>query len=133
MTVKTIYKGDLRSEATHLQSGTTILTDAPTDNHGRGEAFSPTDLLATALGSCMLTIIGLAAKTHGFNIDGTELETTKIMATDPRRVGEVVLTFNFPKNNYTEKERKIIEAAAKSCPVAQSLSEKLVQTVNFNY
>lgn len=133
MTVKTIYKGDLRSEATHLQSDTTILTDAPTDNHGRGEAFSPTDLLATALGSCMLTIIGLAAKTHGFNIDGTELETTKIMATDPRRVGEVVLTFNFPKNNYTEKERKIIEAAAKSCPVAQSLSEKLVQTVNFNY
>lgn len=133
MTVKTIYKGDLRSEATHLQSGTTILTDAPTDNHGRGEAFSPTDLLATALGSCMLTIIGLAAKTHGFNIDGTELETTKIMATDPRRVGEVVLTFNFPKNNYTEKERKIIEASAKSCPIAQSLSEKLVQTVNFNY
>lgn len=133
MTVKTIYKGDLRGEATHLQSGTTILTDAPTDNHGRGEAFSPTDLLATALGSCMLTIIGLAAKTHGFDIDGTEIETTKIMATDPRRVGEVVLTFNFPKNNYTDKERKIIEAAAKSCPVAQSLSEKLVQTVNFNY
>lgn len=133
MTVKTIYKGDLRTEATHLQSSTTITTDAPSDNQGRGESFSPTDLLATALGSCMLTIIGIAAKTHGFNIDGTELHTTKVMATDPRRVGEVILEFNFPKNNYSDKERKIIEAAAHSCPVAKSVSEAMTQTIIFNY
>lgn len=133
MTVKTIYKGGLRTEATHLQSGTTILTDAPTDNHGRGEAFSPTDLLVTALGSCMMTIMGIAAQTHNIEIEGTEIHTTKIMSAEPRRVGEVVVEFFLPKKDYTDKERKILEAAALSCPVAKSLSEHLVQTVKFNY
>lgn len=133
MTIKTTYKGDLRTEATHLQSGTVLTTDAPTDNQGRGESFSPTDLLATALGSCMLTIMGIAARTHGIDIDGTEVETTKVMATEPRRVGELVVAFHLPKNNYTDKEKAILEAAARSCPVAQSLSERLVQTITFNY
>lgn len=133
MTVKTIYRGGLRTEATHLQSGTTILTDAPTDNHGRGESFSPTDLLATALGSCMLTIMGIAAQTHGIDIDGTEIHTTKVMAVDPRRVGELVVEFIMPKNEYTQKQRTILEAAARSCPVAQSLSERLTQTITFKY
>lgn len=133
MTVKTVYMGGLRTEATHLQSGTTILTDAPSDNHGQGQAFSPTDLLATALGSCMMTIMGIAANTHGIDIEGAEIHTTKVMAAEPRRVGEVVVDFIMPKKNYTDKERKILEAAALSCPVAQSLSERLVQTVKFNY
>lgn len=133
MTIKTVYKGELRTEATHLQSGVTITTDAPTDNQGKGESFSPTDLLATALGSCMLTIMGIAARTHGFSIDGTEVETTKVMATDPRRVGELVVAFHLPKSDYTDKQKRILEAAAHSCPVAHSLSEKLVQTVTFNY
>ena len=131
-TVKTIYKGALRTHATHLQSGSSILTDAPTDNNGRGEAFSPTDLLATSLASCMLTIMGLAAKVHGFDIDGAEVSVTKIMGTDPRRVAEVVAEFDFP-GDYSPKERKIIEAAAKECPVAQSLHPDLKQTIIFNY
>ncbi|MEG0466961.1 MAG: OsmC family protein [Mucinivorans sp.] len=133
MTIKTIYKGDLRTEATHLQSGTTITTDAPTDNHGRGESFSPTDLLSAALGSCMLTIMGIAAQTHNFSIDGTEVEITKVMATEPRRIGQIIVEFTFPKNNYTDKEQMIIRAAALSCPVAQSLSEKLIQSLRFNF
>ncbi|MEG0724804.1 MAG: OsmC family protein [Mucinivorans sp.] len=133
MTIKTIYKGDLRTEATHLQSGTTITTDAPTDNHGRGESFSPTDLLSAALGSCMLTIMGIAAQTHNFSIDGTEVEITKVMATEPRRIGQIIVEFTFPKNNYTDKEQMIIRAAALSCPVAQSLSEKLIQSIRFNF
>lgn len=133
MTIKTIYKGELRTEATHLQSGATIITDAPTDNHGKGEGFSPTDLLCASLGSCMLTIIGIAAGVHGFSIDGTSVEITKIMNPTPRRVGEIVVVFNFPKNGYTDKEKKIIEAAAASCPVAMSLHPDLKQNVTFNY
>ncbi|HAL65647.1 MAG TPA: osmotically inducible protein OsmC, partial [Bacteroidales bacterium] len=86
ITIETIYLGELRTKATHLQSGNSIITDAPLDNQGKGEAFSPTDLLAAALASCMLTIMGIAARTHGFNIDGTKAEITKIMESNPRRV-----------------------------------------------
>jgi putative redox protein len=133
-TIRTIYQGDLRTRAKHLQSGNELITDAPTDNQGRGEAFSPTDLLATALGSCMLTIIGIAAKTHGFNIDGTEVKITKIMANNPRRVAEVVVEFFFPKSqSYSKKERILIEKAALECPVAKSVHPDLKQTVSFNY
>jgi len=134
ITVRTIYQGQLRTRAKHLQSGNELITDAPTDNQGKGEAFSPTDLLATALGSCMLTIIGIAANTHGFNIDGTEVKITKIMASNPRRVAEVVVEFFFPKNQiYSAKEKLIIEKAALECPVAKSVHPDLKQSVNFNY
>ncbi len=134
MTIKTIYQGGLRTEATHLDSSTTILTDAPKDNQGSGEAFSPTDLLAASLGSCMLTIMGIAARTHSIEIDGTEVEITKIMAAEPRRVAEVKVIFNFPKEvEYSAKERKILEAAAHSCPVAKSLHPDLVQNITFNF
>src|SRR5271163_547191 len=98
-TIETTYIGDLRTEATHLQSGTKIITDAPTDNQGKGEAFSPTDLLAEALASCVLTTMGITANTHGINIDGTTAEVTKIMAANPRRVAEVVVDLKFPVNN----------------------------------
>ncbi len=131
-TVETIYLGDLRSEATHLQSGTKILTDAPTDNHGKGESFSPTDLVATALGSCMLTIMGIAASTGGFEIKGTRLEITKVMAADPRRIGEIRIDVHFP-TDYTDKQRKILENAAQVCPVAQSLHPDCKQTFRFFY
>ena len=90
-TVETIYMGGLRTEATHVQSGTKIVTDAPTDNHGKGESFSPTDLVSAALGSCMMTLMGIAADTHGINVDGTRLSITKVMAADPRRIGEIVI------------------------------------------
>jgi putative redox protein len=132
-TIKTRYPGELRTQATHVRSGNTLITDAPVDNKGKGEAFSPTDLLAASLGSCAMTIIGIAAHTHGFNVDGTEIRITKIMAENPRRVGEVILEFDFPGNNYSEKEKAIIENAARTCPVAKSLNPELKQTIIFNY
>lgn len=131
-TVKTIYLGDLRTQAEHLQSGTKIITDAPTDNNGKGEAFSPTDLLATSLGSCMLTIMGISSRVHGFDIDGTEVNITKVMGTAPRRVIEIIVELNFP-HDYEAKHKRIIEAAAKECPVANSLHPDLKQTITFNY
>src|SRR5580693_834433 len=96
-TIETTYLGGLRTEATHVQSGTKIITDAPLDNQGRGEAFSPTDLLSASLGSCMLTIMGIKARNNHFNIDGTKCSITKIMAQNPRRVGEIQITFHFPE------------------------------------
>ncbi len=131
-TIETVYQGGLRTEATHVQSGNKLITDAPVDNQGKGEAFSPTDLLATSLASCMLTIIGIAACTHGFDINNTKCSVVKIMAANPRRVGEIQVTFSFPKT-YTEKEQKIIEQAALTCPVFESLHPDLVKTVNFGW
>lgn len=131
-TVETIYVGSLRSEATHLQSGTKIITDAPVDNHGKGESFSPTDLVATALGSCMLTIMGIAAKVHDFSIDGTKLEITKVMGTAPRRIVEIKIEVYFPQD-YEAKVKRILEAAAKECPVAQSLHPDLKQNLIYHY
>ncbi|MDR0543606.1 MAG: OsmC family protein [Dysgonamonadaceae bacterium] len=132
-TVKTTYLGNLRTEAVHLQSGSKIITDAPTDNHGQGEAFSPTDLFAASYASCALTIIGIATQTHGFNIDGTTVETTKVMGDNPRRIAELIVRFTFPHNNYSEKERRVIEGAIKGCPVANSLSPevRISRTVNY--
>jgi uncharacterized OsmC-like protein len=132
-TVKTTYLGNLRTEAIHIQSGAKIITDAPTDNHGNGEAFSPTDMFAASYASCALTIIGIATQTHSFNIDGTTVKTKKIMGENPRRIVELIVEFTFPCNNYSEKERRIIEGAIKNCPVANSLSEalKITRTINF--
>ncbi len=132
-TSKIVYKGNLRTESTHLQSGVTIITDAPIDNNGKGEAFSPTDLLATSLGCCMLTIMGIVAGRHNINIEGTSIEITKIMLADPRRVGEIIVEFTLPKNNYSDKDKSLLEHAANTCPVAKSLSPELKQTVIFNY
>lgn len=131
-TVKTKYLGDLRTEMTHLQSSSAVCTDAPTDNHGKGETFSPTDFVAAALTSCMLTIIGISAKAHNFSIEGVEAETTKIMCADPRRIGEIIVTFNFPLD-YTDSQKRIIEAAANTCPVEKSLHPDVIRTITFNY
>jgi len=133
ITVKTIYEQNLRTNAKHLRSAKEIITDAPVDNKGKGEAFSPTDLLATSLGSCMLTIMGIASNTHGFNIDGTKADITKIMASDPRRVSEVIIELFFPPITYSIKERKIIENAAFTCPVSRSLHPDLKQTIIFHF
>ncbi len=130
-TIKTLYLGELRTENEHLQSGNKLITDAPTDNRGRGEYFSPTDLLATALGSCILTIMGIKARDNGIDITGTEVEVTKIMAADPRRVAEVVMDFHFPKKNYTEDEKKLVESVAGTSPVPLSLHPGLKQTIRF--
>jgi uncharacterized OsmC-like protein len=131
-TIETVYQGNLRTLARHLQSGNEIVTDAPVDNRGKGEAFSPTDLLSASLGSCMLTIIGMAAETHGMNINGTRISITKIMASDPRRVAEIQIEFLMPLDiRYNEKQRVILEKAAATCPVALSLHPDIKQTVRF--
>jgi uncharacterized OsmC-like protein len=133
-TSRVIYTGDLRTRATHLKSGETILTDAPTDNQGKGEKFSPTDLVATALASCMMTVLGIAARTFNFNIDGTEALVTKVMSAEPpRRIIRVVVELNFPAIEYSDKEKLIIERVARTCPVALSLHPELVQEIRFNY
>jgi len=132
-TSKITYTGELRTTSVHLQSGTEMITDAPVDNQGKGEAFSPTDLLATSLGNCMLTIVGIAARTHGFNIDGTTAEITKVMGTDPRRVIEIKVDLTFPANGYSDKEKEIIERSAKTCPVAYSLHPDIKQDLHFHF
>ncbi|NQX42723.1 Uncharacterized OsmC-related protein [Pedobacter steynii] len=132
-TSKITYNGGLRTTSVHERSGNEIITDAPIDNKGQGAAFSPTDLLATSLGNCMLTIVGIAANEHGFNIDGATCEITKIMAENPRRVSEIVVNFQFPANDYSDKDKKIIERSANTCPVAFSLHPDLKKTVSFNY
>lgn len=132
-TVKTIYLGDLRTENEHLQSGNKIITDAPIDNQGKGEAFSPTDLLATALGNCIMTIMGIKARDNGIDIKGTEIEVTKIMASDPRRISEVIVEFTFPQKNYTDEEKRLVESVAGISPVPLSLHPDLKQTIKFNW
>lgn len=127
------YTGELRTTSTHLKSGEKIITDAPVDNHGKGEAFSPTDLLATSLANCMLTVVGIAGNTHGFSIDGTTAEVTKVMGENPRRVVGIQVNLQFPANNYSEKEKAIIEKTAHTCPVAKSLHPDLKQEITFNF
>jgi putative redox protein len=131
-TIETTYLGELRTEATHVQSGTKIITDAPVDNQGKGEAFSPTDLLAASLASCMLTIMGIKARASEIDIDNTSCSITKIMAADPRRVSEIVISFKFPKT-YTEKEQQLLERSALTCPVYLSLHPDLKKTVDFGW
>ena len=135
MTAEIIYRGELRTEAVHGPSGTLIETDAPTDNQGRGERFSPTDLVATALGSCMLTIMGIAARTHDIPLEGTRIGIQKIMVADPqRRIGEVVVSFTFPEGAaYDEKQKTILEKAALTCPVYLSRGDHVTKTVHFNW
>lgn len=127
------YTGELRTKAVHLRSGTAIISDAPVDNMGKGEAFSPTDLAATSLASCMLTTVGISAQKNGYNIDGAKADVTKIMAANPRRIAEVVVDLTFPAKNYSAEEKRMIEIAALHCPVAKSLHPDLMQTVKFNY
>lgn len=126
------YQGNLRTQALHLQSNNQIITDAPTDNHGKGEAFSPTDLLATSLASCMLTIIGIKAESMEVDVVGTKAEVTKTMAADPRRVSEVKVSIQFAKD-FDERTRKVLEAAALTCPVAKSIHPDIKQDVTFSY
>ena len=120
---KCIYKGGLRTEATHLKSKSVIQTDAPVDNNGKGEAFSPTDLLATSLASCILTIMGIRARDHDINMEGASARVTKSMASSPRRVERVQVEIKMPANDYSDKEKKILDKAARSCPVELSLHD----------
>lgn len=132
--MRTTYLGNLHNEVEHLQSGTIITTDAPLDNHGLGKSFSPTDLFASSLGCCMMTIMGISAETYGYDVTGTVIETEKVMAENPRRIGELKLDITFPKGRvYTEKQKRIIESAIKTCPVGRSINPSIVVTVNYHY
>ena len=127
------YKGNLRTESIHLKSGEVVLSDAPVDNNGKGAAFSPSDLLCTSLGACMLTIMGMVADKNNINITGTSITVSKIMASEPRRVIEIILQFQMPSNNYSEKEKQLLKNAAITCPVAKSLNPEIKQTLYLNF
>ena len=119
------YLGGLRTECTHLQSGTVIHTDAPTDNHGKGEKFSPTDLVATAYASCMISIIGIYCNEHGHNFENGFATVTKIMASSPRRIGKLVIEIDLQNNGWDEATKEKVKRAALACPVAKSVSEDI--------
>jgi putative redox protein len=127
------YLGNLRTASRHLQSGEEYITDAPTDNQGKGEAFSPTDLVSTGLGNCMITLMGIAANGNNIPLGEIKAEVQKIMANNPRRIQEIVINFEIEDQNFTPKQKAIIEYAALNCPVAKSLSPDVQQTVSFNY
>jgi putative redox protein len=134
MTSKILYEGNLRTVATHLQSGTVIETDAPTDNQGKGERFSPTDLVATALGNCMLTIMGIKARDMQLDLQNTTIDITKNMVANPRRIGEIKVVINFPGDlQANDKQRTILENAALTCPVYESLHPDLKKDVEFKW
>lgn len=126
------YLGGLRTECTHLQSGTVIHTDAPTDNHGKGEKFSPTDLVATAYASCMISIIGIYCNEHGYNYENGFATVTKIMAASPRRIGKIVIDIDLRNNGWDEPTIEKVKRAALACPVAKSVSEELELEITFN-
>ncbi len=123
MTSTVVYNGDLRTTCTHLKSGSHFETDAPVDNNGKGERFSPTDLLATSLGTCMLTVMGIKARTMGFDLDGVRIDVLKIMKQDPRRVGGIELTFHIPDllKGIDEKTKAIMKNTGETCPVMKSI------------
>ena len=125
------YRGDLRCEGKHLKSGNTVITDAPVDNNGKGEAFSPTDLLCTSLASCMITIMGITANSKNITLSGVEADITKIMGAEPRRVVGIHITLTITSENYTEREMEILKNAALTCPVAKSLHPDIDQKVEF--
>ena len=133
MTSEIIYKGALRTEAKHLQSNTVIETDAPTDNQGKGERFSPSDLLATSLGSCMLTIMGIKARDMNVDLSQTKLSVQKFMLSDPRRVGKVRIEFELPSLQLNNKQKQILENAARTCPVAKSIHPDIEMETVFNW
>ncbi|MDR0794197.1 MAG: OsmC family protein [Chitinophagaceae bacterium] len=132
MTAEIIYQGNLRTEAKHIRSGSLLETDAPVDNLGKGERFSPSDLLAVSLASCILTTMGIKARDMNIDLAGAKTEVWKTMAADPRRIAEVKIKLYFPKNlKLEEKERTILERIAHTCPVARSVHPDLKQDVAF--
>lgn len=133
-TIEGKYRGGLRTEAVHTKSANQIITDAPVDNQGKGEAFSPTDLVCAALSSCMMTIMGIIAQREGINMEGISHQTTKYMAADPRRISKIEISFSWSdRPELSEKQIKMLKNAALSCPVALSLHESIEQDVRFDF
>jgi uncharacterized OsmC-like protein len=131
-TAKVTYLGNLRTENEHLKSGDKFITDAPTDNNGKGEAFSPTDTVATGLANCMITMMGIKARDMKVNMDGTTAMVTKTMAADPRRISKIEVVLNFPAG-IDDKSKKILENTARTCPVHYSLHPDIERVITFNW
>jgi uncharacterized OsmC-like protein len=132
-TIKSSYLGNLRTESEHLQSSTKILTDAPLDNNGKGESFSPTDLVASALGSCMVTIMGIMAVREEISLQGLSWNVTKIMQSSPRKISEIVIEFKWESPVSDSVMIQKLKNAAKTCPVALSLDPAIKQTLKFDF
>ena len=132
MTSKITYLGNLRTSSIHLQSGSEIISDAPIDNNGKGEAFSPTDTVANALGSCMFTVMGIKAQDLNVDLSNSTAEITKIMAADPRRISEIHVVFNFSVATDI-KNKTILERTAMTCPVYYSLQPDIKKVITFNW
>lgn len=128
-----VYKGDLRTESTHVLSNSIVLTDAPLDNHGKGEAFSPTDLVANSLATCMLTIMGIKANSLAVDLVGSRAEVTKIMQLEPRMIGEIVIVFDMQTSEIDDKTKTILERSALTCPVYLSLHPDIKKTISFHW
>ena len=134
MTASVIYKGQFRCECTHNQSGTVIETDAPTDNRGKGERFSPTDTVCVALATCVITTMAFKATDMGIDLAGTSIAVTKHMLADPRRIGKIEVVLSFPQTiNLDEKDRQIMERVGNNCPVAKSLHPELEMVIQYNW
>lgn len=134
MTSKVVYKGELRTKSVHLKSLETFITDAPTDNNGKGEAFSPTDMIATNLATCMLTIMGIKARNNNISIINSTAEVLKVMASNPRRISEIQINLIIPtENSIADKDKTILENAALNCPVFHSIHPEIETKVNFNW
>jgi uncharacterized OsmC-like protein len=133
ITSKITYSGELRTKAIHVRSSQEVITDAPIDNQGKGEAFSPTDIVCSALCSCMMTIMGQVAQREAIPMEGITAEVTKLMSASPRKISEVVVNFDMRQLSLSDKQRKMLENAARTCPVALSLSDEVIQTVTFDY
>ena len=134
MTSTVVYEGQLRTTCTHLRSGSNFETDAPIDNQGKGECFSPTDLLATSLGSCMLTTMGIKARDLNVDLDGTHVSITKIMKSEPRRVSAIKVEIEFPQEvRADDKQKMILENTALTCPVAKSIHPGIEVDVHFGW
>ena len=132
MTSKVIYKGDLRTECEHLQSSSTFITDAPLDNQGKAEAFSPTDTVATAVASCMITTMGIKARDLKVDLIDTYAEVTKYMEANPRRISKIDVNL-FIKGKLSDKEKAILENVARTCPVVQSINPDIIKNISFDY
>jgi len=133
ITIKSTYSGELRTENIHIKSQEKVITDAPTDNNGRGEAFSPTDLVCASLCSCMMTIMGIRAQKNDISLEGLEADVTKVMASSPRKISKIKIEFRLKKTNATDSQVAMLKDAALTCPVALSLNPDINQDVSFNF
>jgi uncharacterized OsmC-like protein len=133
MTATVTYESNLRTTCLHLQSGSVFETDAPTDNKGKGERFSPTDLIATGLGACLITTMGIKAESMNIQLDGAKVEVTKVMVSDPRRIGKIIVHATLPTLNLDEKTIEILERVGRTCPVERSLHPDVELDIQFKW